>query len=94
MTYHLLRDRLLLTVGSTMISGVLLAAAAQASTGAQTSQVTTNSSAMATPSGTTERHFWDLLVLENRDAWSELRNQLAWHEQPLSDEAQKESTPG
>ncbi|XGA78634.1 transglycosylase SLT domain-containing protein [Halomonas sp. CH40] len=89
MTYHLLRDRLLITIGSTMISGVLLAAAAQASTGAQTSQVTTNSSAMATPSGTAGRHFWDLLVLENRNAWSELRNQLAWHKQPLSNEAQK-----
>lgn len=89
MTYHLLRDRLLLTLGSTMMSGMLLAAAAQASSGAQDSQVMAGSSSMATPSGVTKQHFWDFLELESRDAWSELRNQLAWHENSLSADAQK-----
>lgn len=89
MTYHLLRDRLLLTLGSTMMSGMLLAAAAQASSGAQDSQVMAGSSSMATPSGVTKQHFWDFLKLENRDAWSELRNQFAWHEDAISADAQQ-----
>ena len=80
---------MLLTLSSTMMSGILLAAAAQASTGVQNSQVTNSNSAMTTPSGVAKRHFLDFLELESRDAWSELRNQLAWHQQPLSADAQK-----
>ncbi|XKF14336.1 transglycosylase SLT domain-containing protein [Halomonas sp. BLK-85] len=89
MTYHVLRDRMLLTLGSTMISGILLAAAAQASNGVTNSQAITEGSSTAAPSGAAGRHFWDVLQLENRDAWSELRSQLAWHEQPLSARAQE-----
>ncbi|MFO7908910.1 MAG: lytic transglycosylase, partial [Halomonas sp.] len=80
---------MLLTLGSTMISGILLAAAAQASNGVTNSQTITEGSSTAAPSGATGRHFWDGLQLENRDAWSELRSQLAWHEQPLSARAQE-----
>ncbi|MGS2743495.1 transglycosylase SLT domain-containing protein [Halomonas sp. LS-001] len=91
MTYYSIRDRLLLSVGSTVITGLLLTAAAQSQ--ASTANIKNGdfsaSNRASIPSTySSSSHFWGALDLKTRDAWTELRKQLAWQAMPLSADAQ------
>ncbi|MGY4876625.1 transglycosylase SLT domain-containing protein [Vreelandella aquamarina] len=91
MTYHSIRDRLLLSVGSTVITGLLLTAASQTQASAERindSNFSTSSNASNVSSYSSSLHFWEALDLKSRNAWTELRKQLAWQHMPLSADAQ------
>ncbi|MGE6606595.1 transglycosylase SLT domain-containing protein [Halomonas sp. NPDC076908] len=104
MTYRTIRQRFMLSAGSTVIVGLMLAAAAssQASapayktptgfTGASTpsSRSVSNSSMDTTkPSPTAfQTHFWEALELKPQDAWTTLRESFQWQNASLSVEAQ------
>ena len=104
MTYRTIRQRLMLSAGSTVIMGLMLAAAAssQASapayenTSGSTSATTASSSATRSPSSSDvtpyptpfQTHFWEALELEPQDAWTTLRKSFQWQEKSLSVEAQ------
>ncbi|MDR5874816.1 transglycosylase SLT domain-containing protein [Vreelandella gomseomensis] len=94
MTYRTIRQRFLLSAGSTVIMSLLLAAAAnsQASTTDYGSSPRAASSANAAPGSNrdtdVQMHFWEQLTLEPKDAWSQLRDSFQWREQSLSAKAQ------
>ncbi|MGM0857249.1 MAG: transglycosylase SLT domain-containing protein [Pseudomonadota bacterium] len=94
MTYRTIRQRLLLSAGSTVIMSLFLAAAAnsQASTTDYGSTPRAASSTHAEPVNARDTsfqmHFWEELMLEPQDAWSKLRESFHWREQSLSAEAQ------
>lgn len=94
MTYRTIRQRLLLSAGSTVIMSLFLAAAAssQASTTDYGSSPRVASSTHAEPTSAQDTsfqmHFWEELMLEPKDAWSKLRESFHWREQSLSAEAQ------
>ncbi|SDN12449.1 transglycosylase SLT domain-containing protein [Vreelandella arcis] len=92
MTYRTIRQRLLLSAGSTVIMSLILAAAAssQASTtdydaSPRMASSDANSLATARPS---PMHFWEELTLEPQDAWSKLRESFHWRDQSLPADAQ------
>ncbi|KPQ21126.1 MULTISPECIES: transglycosylase SLT domain-containing protein [unclassified Halomonas] len=96
MTYRTIRQRLLLSAGSTVIMSLLLAAAANSqasatsydtSPRATSTSSATNESRNARPSSF-QMHFWEELMLEPQDAWGKLRESFHWREQSLPAEAQ------
>ena len=100
MTYRTIRQRLLLSAGSTVIMGLFLAAAAnsQASaTDANRTYTTVNDASMDDGNQKNanrfqptalHHHFWEALVLEPQDAWSSLRSSFQWQEKKLPADAQ------
>ncbi|KPQ23439.1 MAG: membrane-bound lytic murein transglycosylase D [Halomonas sp. HL-48] len=94
MTYRTIRQRLLLSAGSTVIISLFLAAAAnsQASTDDYDSSPRAASSNHAEPAhphnASYRMHFWEELMIEPQNAWSKLRESFQWRDQPLSAEAQ------
>ncbi|WP_249976133.1 transglycosylase SLT domain-containing protein [Vreelandella olivaria] len=94
MTYRTIRQRLLLSTGSSVIMGLLLAAAASSQASAPNYTSSYSSSAAGKTSSTSPRptsfqtHFWEALVLEPQDAWSSLRSSFQWQDKLLSPKAQ------
>lgn len=104
MTYRTIRQRFLLSAGSTVIMGLMLAAAASSQASAPAYEAPTGFTGTSTPStsavsnssmGTTkprptafQTHFWDALELKPQDAWTTLRESFQWQDAPLSVEAQ------
>jgi len=88
MTYYSIRDRLLFGVSSTVIAGLLLAAAAQSQ--ASSANISNGDFSASNQANTPPfaSHFWGALDLKTRNAWTELRKQLAWQNTPLSADAQ------
>lgn len=96
MTYRTIRQRFLLSAGSTVITGLLMAAAASSQASAIDSRNTypalasepsTSSASTVTPSSF-HTNFWKALVLEPQDAWSALRSGFQWQDSTLPMEAQ------
>lgn len=95
MTYRTIRQRLMLSAGSTLIMGLLMAAAAnsQASTPAYNASYTPMASddAVAPVSvqpSSFHSHFWEALTLEPQDAWTKLRDSFQWQDLTLPADAQ------
>ncbi|HAA45726.1 MAG: membrane-bound lytic murein transglycosylase D [Halomonas sp. 54_146] len=100
MTYRTIRQRLMLSAGSTVIMGLMLAAAAssqasapayEASTSAAnaSSNAANNRAAAAQPRPTAfQTHFWEALELEPQDAWTTLRKNFQWQDTLLPADAQ------
>ncbi len=101
MTYRTIRQRLMLSAGSTVIMGLMLAAAASSQASAKGYETpsgyssATSTSALSTQSSATQPHptpfqihFWEALELEPQDAWTTLRKSFQWQEKSLSAEAQ------
>ena len=93
MTYRTIRQRLMLSAGSTVIMGLMLAAAASSQASATAYEgytPSTSSSVDATKPRPTpfQTHFWEALELEPQDAWTTLRKSFQWQEKSLPAEAQ------
>ena len=104
MTYRTIRQRLMLSAGSTVIMGLMLAAAASSQASAPAYETSTgststptgeptavaNTSAPATKPRPTafQTHFWEALELEPQDAWTTLRKSFQWQDKSLPPEAQ------
>ncbi|CEP36040.1 MULTISPECIES: transglycosylase SLT domain-containing protein [unclassified Halomonas] len=93
MTYRTIRQRLMLSAGSTVIMGLMLAAAASSQASATAYERPTAST--GTPVDATKPrptpfqiHFWEALELEPQDAWTTLRKSFQWQEKSLPAEAQ------
>lgn len=97
MTYRTIRQRLMLSAGSSVIMGLMLAAAAssQASAPAYDTQAVAPNTAISSSTQPSkplptafQSHFWEALVLEPQDAWTTLRTSFQWQEKSLPPEAQ------
>ncbi len=97
MTYQTIRQRLLLSAGSTVVMGLFLAAAAssQASTDNAyrthenaTADTATSSQQSISQQPSAYHYFWDALDLEPQDAWSSLRASFQWQDKALPADAQ------
>ena len=93
MTYRTIRQRLLLSAGSTVIVSLFLAAAAssQASTTEAYQPNSALNDAPASPDfrpNAFQHHFWEALELQPQDAWSTLRDSFQWQEKNLPADAQ------
>lgn len=100
MTYRTIRQRLLLSAGSTVIMGLFLAAAANSQASAtDTNRTYTTANDASMDDGNQKNtnrfqptalhhHFWEALVLEPQDAWSSLRSSFQWQEKDLPADAQ------
>ena len=100
MTYRTIRQRLLLSAGSTVIMGLFLAAAANSQASAtDTNRTYTTANDASMDDGNQKNanrfqptalhhHFWEALVLEPQDAWSSLRSSFQWQEKNLPADAQ------
>ena len=100
MTYRTIRQRLLLSAGSTVIMGLFLAAAANSQASAtDTNRTYTTANDASMDDGNQKNanrfqptalhhHFWEALVLEPQDAWSSLRSSFQWQEKKLPADAQ------
>ena len=101
MTYRTLRQRLLLSAGSTVIMGLFLAAAANTQASATAPQWGAHASsddassaldnaenALTAQPSAFQHHFWESLELQPQDAWSILRSSFQWQEKHLSADAQ------
>ncbi|GED44338.1 hypothetical protein HME01_01900 [Vreelandella aquamarina] len=100
MTYRTIRQRLLLSAGSTVIMGLFLAAAANSQASAtDTNRTYTPVNDASMDDGNQKNanrfqptalhhHFWEALVLEPQDAWSSLRSSFQWQEKKLPADAQ------
>ncbi|HBQ07117.1 MAG TPA: lytic transglycosylase [Halomonas sp.] len=100
MTYRTIRQRLLLSAGSTVIMGLFLAAAANSQASAtDTNRTYTPVNDASMDDGNQKNanrfqptalhhHFWEALVLEPQDAWSSLRSSFQWQEKDLPADAQ------
>ena len=100
MTYRTIRQRLLLSAGSTVIMGLFLAAAANSQASAtDTNRTYTTVNDASMDDGNQKNanrfqptalhhHFWEALVLEPQDAWSSLRSSFQWQEKNLPADAQ------
>ncbi|MDQ7730209.1 transglycosylase SLT domain-containing protein [Halomonas sp. SpR8] len=93
MTYRTIRQRLMLSAGSTVIMGLMLAAAANSQASATAYERPTSlagTSVDATKPHPTpfHIHFWEALELEPQDAWTTLRKSFQWQEKSLPAEAQ------
>lgn len=94
MTYRTIRQRLLLSAGSTVIMSLLLSAAANSQASATPLKTSPWSASNTHDAPATDHptishlHFWEELMLEPQDAWSKLRESFHWREQSLSAKAQ------
>ena len=101
MTYRTIRQRFLLSAGSTVIMGLMLAAAASSQASAPAYETTAGATPTASNAGQTasstdltpyptpfQTHFWEALELEPQDAWTTLRKSFQWQEKTLPAEAQ------
>lgn len=95
MTYRTIRQRLMLSAGSTLIMGLLMAAAAnsQASTPAYNTSYTPPASddaaaPISVQPSSFHSHFWEALTLEPQDAWTKLRDSFQWQDLTLPADAQ------
>ena len=98
MTYRTIRQRLMLSAGSSVIMGLILAAAASSQASAYEASTSSTATAQyaastgmpdATPSPSDfQSHFWEALELKPQDAWTTLRKSFQWQDVPLSAEAQ------
>ena len=100
MTYRTIRQRLLLSAGSTVIMGLFLAAAANSQASAtDTNRTYTPVNDASMDDGNQKNanrfqptalhhHFWEAFVLEPQDAWSSLRSSFQWQEKNLPADAQ------
>ena len=100
MTYRTIRQRLLLSAGSTVIMGLFLAAAAHSQASAtDTNRTYTTANDASMDDGNQKNanrfqptalhhHFWEALVLEPQAAWSSLRSSFQWQEKDLPADAQ------
>ena len=100
MTYRTIRQRLLLSAGSTVIMGLFLAAAANSQASAtDTNRTYTTVNDASMDDGNQKNanrfqptalhhHFWEALELEPQDAWSSLRSSFQWQEKNLPADAQ------
>ncbi|TVP51469.1 MAG: LysM peptidoglycan-binding domain-containing protein [Halomonas sp.] len=104
MTYQTIRQRLMLCTGSTVIMGLMLAAAASSQASAPAYDTPAGFTGTSTPPSTSvsdrsletpnprptafQTHFWDALELKPQDAWTTLRDSFQWQDVPLSAEAQ------
>ena len=100
MTYRTIRQRLLLSAGSTVIMGLFLATAANSQASAtDTNRTYTPVNDASMDDGNQKNanrfqptalhhHFWEALVLEPQDAWSSLRSSFQWQEKKLPADAQ------
>ncbi|MDN7132356.1 transglycosylase SLT domain-containing protein [Halomonas sp. MC140] len=98
MTYRTIRQRLMLSAGSSVIMGLILAAAASSQASAYEAPRSSTATAQyaantgmpaATPSPSAfQSHFWEALELEPQDAWTTLRKSFQWQDAPLSADAQ------
>ncbi|WGI23685.1 transglycosylase SLT domain-containing protein [Halomonas alkaliantarctica] len=89
MTYRTIRQRLMLSAGSTVIMGLMLTAAASSQASATGYEGSTASSSTTKPRPTPfQTHFWEALELEPQDAWTTLRKSFQWQEKSLPPEAQ------
>ena len=100
MTYRTIRQRLLLSAGSTVIMGLFLAGAANSQASAtDTNRTYTTANDTSMDDGNQKNanrfqptalhhHFWEALVLEPQDAWSSLRSSFQWQEKKLPADAQ------
>ena len=100
MTYRTIRQRLLLSAGSTVIMGLFLATAANSQASAtDTNRTYTTANDTSMDDGNQKNanrfqptalhhHFWEALVLEPQDAWSSLRSSFQWQEKKLPADAQ------
>ncbi|CAM3585952.1 MULTISPECIES: transglycosylase SLT domain-containing protein [Halomonas] len=98
MTYRTIRQRLMLSAGSSVIMGLILAAAASSQASAYEASTSSTATAQyaantgmpdATPSPSAfQSHFWEALELEPQDAWTTLRKSFQWQDAPLSADAQ------
>ncbi|PRY65546.1 membrane-bound lytic murein transglycosylase D [Vreelandella songnenensis] len=95
MTYRTIRQRLMLSAGSTVIMGLLMAAAAntQASSPAYDAYADTpgnDSTGAAKPAYPSpfQTNFWEALDLEPQDAWTTLRQSFQWQDLKLPPDAQ------
>lgn len=89
MMNRITRQRLLLSVSSSTLAALLLCTSVQTQASAPISGFSAKTPAtdMASSSAYVS-HFWDALALEPQNAWSQLRKGFAWHDQPLSAQAQ------
>ncbi|MGO2241028.1 MAG: transglycosylase SLT domain-containing protein [Halomonas sp.] len=98
MTYRTIRQRLMLCAGSSVIMGLILAAAASSQASAYEASTSSTATAQyaartgmpdATPRlSAFQSHFWEALELEPQDAWTTLRKSFQWQDSPLSAKAQ------
>jgi membrane-bound lytic murein transglycosylase D len=93
MTYRTIRQRLMLSAGSTVIMGLMLAAAAGSQASAPTYETSIGSANASTPVPNPrptpfQTHFWEALELESQDAWTTLRKSFQWQEKSLPVAAQ------
>ncbi|GEN27057.1 hypothetical protein HVA01_07030 [Halovibrio variabilis] len=93
MTYQTIRQRLLLSAVSTLMTGLMLAAATSTQASAPAYE-TANGSASASANTTQPRptpfqtNFWEALTLEPQDAWTTLRKSFQWQDKILPADAQ------
>lgn len=96
MTYRTIRQRLVLSAGSTVIMGLLMAAAANSQASAPaydpaySDAPSSNSRTPSTPvyPSPFHAHFWEALELEPQDAWTTLRDSFQWQDIKLPPDAQ------
>ncbi|HDZ46543.1 hypothetical protein LCGC14_0317200 [marine sediment metagenome] len=104
MTYRTIRQRFMLSAGSTVIMGLMLAAAASSQASAPAYERPTGFTGTSTPSSSAvsnssmvstkpspsafQTHFWEALELKPQDAWTTLRESFQWQNTSLSVEAQ------
>ncbi|WP_447955640.1 transglycosylase SLT domain-containing protein [Vreelandella sp. EE7] len=100
MTYRTIRQRFLLSAGSTVIMGLLMATAANSEASANRSGVFTSAPAPNTlpasggqqaPASKLDAyhaHFWDSLSLEPQSVWKTLRDAFQWQDKALTPDAQ------
>lgn len=104
MTYRTIRQRFMLSAGSTVIMGLMLAAGASSQASAPAYETPTGFTSTSTPSSSAvsnssmdtakpkptafQTHFWDALELKPQDAWTSLRESFQWQDASLSPEAQ------
>lgn len=104
MTYRTIRQRFMLSAGSTVIMGLMLAAAASSQASAPAYERPTGFTSTSPPSSSNvskslmdttkpsptafQTNFWEALELRPQDAWTTLRESFQWQDAPLSVEAQ------
>lgn len=89
MTYRTIRRRLMLSASSTVIMGLMLAAAASSQAyETSTGSINTSTTAIKISPTPFRTHFWEALELEPQDAWTTLRKSFQWQDVSLSADAQ------
>ncbi|MFI0471366.1 transglycosylase SLT domain-containing protein [Halomonas sp. HMF6819] len=97
MTYQTIRQRFVLSAGSTVIMGLLMAAATNSEASANRQAFTPAPTAPSVSQRAAERparldayhaHFWDSLTLEPQSVWTTLRDAFQWQNKTLRPDAQ------